>query len=243
MINSQHSVHDTPRTAYTEYCIHHVLHHPIIDCLLLPASLSTLSAIVSTQLSTFPQLQVNQWTESQHPLRLPPELPPPDWPCPDWPPPITPPISLDHGLQVHLQTCWITTCNCISNLARLLLQVDLQFLSITADKSISLLAQLLPASLHAHGLPGYLHTGSITDSKYICMEWWLVYWDSGETEVDRETGSTYLADPGVDRHHLISILSCHTMKIHTLSLPSFGLTHSVREISWSKTILWFLNAG
>jgi len=44
------------------------------------------------------------------------------------------------------------------------------------------------------------------------------------------TGSIYSADPGVDRHHLISISSYHTMKIHTLSFPTFGLTRSVRDI-------------
>jgi len=55
-----------------------------------------------------------------------------------------------------------------------------------------------------------------------------VYGDTGVTEVERVTGSIYLADPGVDRH-LISILSYHTMKIHYLS-QLFGLTRSVRDI-------------
>ena len=44
------------------------------------------------------------------------------------------------------------------------------------------------------------------------------------------TGSIYSADPGVDKHHLISISSYHTMTIHTLSFPTFGLTRSVRDI-------------
>ena len=44
------------------------------------------------------------------------------------------------------------------------------------------------------------------------------------------TGSIYLADTGVDRHHFISISSYHTIKIHTLSFPTFGLTRSVRDI-------------
>jgi len=43
------------------------------------------------------------------------------------------------------------------------------------------------------------------------------------------TGSVYSADPGVDRHHLIFISSYHTMKIHTLSFPTFGLTRCVRD--------------
>jgi hypothetical protein len=57
-----------------------------------------------------------------------------------------------------------------------------------------------------------------------------VYRDTRVTEVKRVTGSIYSADPRVDRHHLISISSYHTMKIHTLSFPTFGLTRSVRDI-------------
>jgi len=53
-----------------------------------------------------------------------------------------------------------------------------------------------------------------------------VYGDSGVTEVDRVTGSIYSADPGVDRHPPISISSYHTVKIHTLSFPTVGLTRS-----------------
>ena len=56
-----------------------------------------------------------------------------------------------------------------------------------------------------------------------------MYGGTGVTEVHRVTGSIYSADPGVDRHHPISISSYHTMKIHTLSLPTFGLTHSVQD--------------
>jgi len=50
----------TLSAAYTEYSIHHVLHHPNIDCLPLPASISSLSRPCWTQFSTFPQLRVNQ---------------------------------------------------------------------------------------------------------------------------------------------------------------------------------------
>jgi len=56
-----------------------------------------------------------------------------------------------------------------------------------------------------------------------------VYGDTGVMEVHRVMGSIYSADPGVDRHHLISISSYHTMKIHTVSFPTFGLTHSVHD--------------
>ena len=54
-----------------------------------------------------------------------------------------------------------------------------------------------------------------------------MYRDTGVTEVDRVTRSIYSADPGVDRHNLSSISSYHTMNIHTLSFPTFGLTCSV----------------
>jgi len=43
-------------------------------------------------------------------------------------------------------------------------------------------------------------------------------------------GSIYLADPRVDRHHLISISSYHTMKIQMQSFPTFSLTCSVRGL-------------
>jgi len=66
-----------------------------------------------TQLSTFPQLRVNQWIESQLPLHLPPDRLPPDQP-----PPSTPPIAIDHGLHVHLQPHSITASKCISKLAQ-----------------------------------------------------------------------------------------------------------------------------
>ena len=56
-----------------------------------------------------------------------------------------------------------------------------------------------------------------------------MYGDTGVTEVERVTGSIYSADPGVDRHDLISILSYHTMKIHTLSFPAFGLTRDIMD--------------
>ena len=56
-----------------------------------------------------------------------------------------------------------------------------------------------------------------------------MYGDTAVTKVQRVTGSIYSEDHGVDRHHLISILSYHTMKIHYLS-QLFGLTHSVRDI-------------
>jgi len=140
MIMSWHQVQHTPSTAYTEYCIHRVLHHPNIDCLPLPASLSSLGRPCCTQFSTFPQLRVNQWIESQLPSCLPPALQPPDWP-----PPSTAPNSLDHGLKVHLHTRSITASQYISEFTQYRspiasptsldhgLKVNLQLRSITAS--------------------------------------------------------------------------------------------------------------
>jgi len=105
---------------------------------------------------------------------------------------------------------------------------------ITASMCISTLArsQSPSVSLHSHdyGLHVDLQTRSITASKYIFKEQRRVYPDTEVPEVDRVTGSIYSADPGVDRHHPISISSNHTEKIHTLSFPTFGLTRSVRDI-------------
>jgi len=75
----------------------------------------------------------------------------------------------------------------------------------------------------------HLQKRLIPASKYIFNERWRGYSDTEVTEVDRVTGSIYSADPGVDRHQLISLSSCHTMQIHTLHFPTFGLTRSVQD--------------
>jgi len=219
---SIHPVQHTPNTAYTEYSMNRILHHPKIDCLPLPASLSSLGRPCCTQFTTFLQFRVNQWIESQLPSRLPTELYR---------------LQIDRP-QVLLQSPLIMASKCISTLARSHppsvslyslnhnLQVHLQTRSITASMCITKLARLLPRSSHDHGLQVNLHTHSITASKYIFKERCRVYGDTGVTEVDRVMGSIYSADPGVDRYHLISISSYHTMKIQTLSVPTFDLTRS-----------------
>jgi len=116
------------------------------------------------------------------------------------PAPSTRPNSLNHGLQVDLQTHWITAFKCISEFTR------------------------SPS-------PSASQTRSI---KYIFKEGWRSYGDTVVTEVDGVTGSIYSADPGVDRHHLISISSYHSMKSHTLSFPTFGLTRSVRDFVYPR---------
>jgi len=103
--------------------------------------------------------------------------------------------------------------------------------SITASKCISELARLRPASSHDHGLQVHLPTRSIRAYKYIFKEGMRAVWryrGNGGGKSDGEY--IYSADHGVDRHHLISISSYHTMKIHTLSFPTFGLTRSVCDI-------------
>ena len=160
---------------------------------------------------------------------------------------------------MYLQTRSITASKCISRLARSRppsaspnwldygLQMHLQIRSITASKCISKFAQSQSPSLSLksldYGLQVHLQTCSITASKYIFNERCRVYRDTGVTELDRVTGSIYSADPGVDRHNLISISSYHTIKIHTLSFPPSGLTRSVQEISSSDTIASIFNTG
>jgi len=67
----------------------------MIDCLPLPASLSSLGTWCCTQFSTFTQLQFNEWIKSQLPSCLPAKLQPPDWP----------PLIL---LQIH--SIWASKC-------------------------------------------------------------------------------------------------------------------------------------
>ena len=119
----------------TEYCIHQVQHHSRIDSLPHPSSFSSLGGCRCTQLSTFPQLQVHQWIESQLPSRLPPNRPLPS----------TPPISLDHSLQVHLQSRSITASQCMSEF------------TIMASKCISKLARSPPPSSSLHSLDHGCH--------------------------------------------------------------------------------------
>jgi len=115
-----------------------------------------------------------------------------------WPPTSVSPNTLNYCFKVHL---WVH--------------------SISRSPSASLSS--LDFSLQVH-----LETHSITHSKYIFKVRRRWYGDTRVTEVAGETGSIYSADPGVHRHHLISISSYHSMKIHTLCLPTFGLSRSIR---------------
>ena len=138
--------------------------------------------------------------------------------------------SLDHGLQVYLQIRSITVSKCLSNVARsrppsvslsslnVSFQVHIQTGSTAAPKCIS--------EFTRSPSPSASQTRSI---KYIFKERRRLYGDRGVMELGRVMRSIYSVDPRVDRHHLISISSYHTMKIHTLSFPTFGLTRSVRD--------------
>jgi len=160
-----HRVQHTLSTTYTEYGIHWVQHlvgshtprtASSQDWLSLAPSQSVSSerGTGSTQFSTFARLRVNQWMESQLPSHLPPDLP-----SPDRPPLITPPITINHSLQVHLQTRSMMGSKFISELQDLGLQVNLQTRSITASTCIS--------ELHNLGLQVHLQTCSTTASKCI----------------------------------------------------------------------------
>jgi len=135
------------------------------------------------------------------------------------PPPITRPISLNHGLQVYLQTRLITASKCISQLVRSpppsvspnSLDYGLQVCTITASKCICKLARLCPPSASPnslnHGLLVYLQTRSITDSKCISQlvrsrppsTSWMS--DSGCTQIQgwRRWGFTRSSSSGTPR--------------------------------------------
>ena len=93
---------------HTEYSIHWVRRHPMMDCHPLAASLTCLRRPCCPQFSTSPQLRGNLWIESHLLSRLPPEPRPQHWPSPS-----LPAISFDHGLQV----CTIMASKCMSKLA------------------------------------------------------------------------------------------------------------------------------
>jgi len=118
-----------------------------------------------------------------------------------------PPSSHNHRIQVYLCVHLIMSSQCIPKYTL-----------------------LWPPSSQDHSFQVHVIIRSITASEYISNARQHLYGNAGVTEVDRVTGSIYSADPGADRHHLISISSYHPMKIHTLSFPTFVLNRSVRDV-------------
>ena len=106
----------------------------------------------------------------------------------------------DPSIQVHLETHSIMASKCISKLTR------------SRPPSASL------GSPHS-GLEVHLRNRCILTSNILLKKPRRVYFDTRVTQVYRATGSIQSADPGVDRHHRISISSYQTMNIHTLSFP------------------------
>jgi len=135
-----------------------------------------------------------------------------------WPRSVSP-NTLNFSIEVHLWVHTISAFKCISKLAQ------------SRPPSASLSRLNLCLQVH-------LQTRSITVSKYIFTARRRVFSDTGATKVNREMGSIYSADPGVYRHHPISISSYHTMEIHTLSFPTFGLTRTVRDFvdPWRQVV-------
>jgi len=140
--------------------------------------------------------------------------------------------SLDVGLQVHLWVHSISRSPSASpNSLDPTLQVHLWVHSFSVSKCVAKHARSQPPSTSLSSLDlslqVLLQTRLIRASKYILKERRRLSGDTGVTEVARVTGSIYSADPRVDSHHLISIWSYHIMKLHTLSFPTSGVTHSV----------------
>ena len=139
---SRHRVQYTPSTAFTEYCIHCVLHHPKIDCLPLPASLISRQTLLYSILyiCTITSYPINRVSAPVAPpsqtyllhidrllvflqcrliLASKVHLQTRSIVAFDHGLQSASPNSLDHGLQMHLHTRSITAAKFISNLARL----------------------------------------------------------------------------------------------------------------------------
>jgi hypothetical protein len=94
----------------------------------------------------------------------------------------------------------------------------------------SQLPTVLPKSLD-YGLHVHRQTHSITACKFIFQARLPEYRDTGSTQLDWATGTIYPAASGVDKHHLIFNYSHNTIKIHPLSVRTYGLTCSFQNIA------------
>jgi len=196
MIMSLHWVQHTPSTTYTGYSIHprlfvfpssSWLRFDLWMLVQLPACLPTRSIAIS-QLSMRAQIKgkvtcshshgcksTNWWIQSQHPARCPSTASKYSSNLARSRPPSVSLKSLDHGLQVYLQTGSITACkfgrsrppSASPNSLDHGLQVYLQTRSMIASKCISKFDRLRPRSSLDPGLQVDLQILSITASKCI----------------------------------------------------------------------------
>jgi len=205
MIMSWHRVQHTPSTASTQDCMSSLHSHdyeltPECSFSLWRTSLhdrppsasspSELKGKVTLSHSHGCELTI-WWIESQHRARRPSTASKYSsnltW---SWPPSASP-NSLDHSLQVYLQTRSITASKCISKLAQSQpgsvspnsLDYSLQVRAITASNCISEFTRSWPpsaslSSLHL-GLQVHISTRSIMASRYIINVRRRVYGDSG----------------------------------------------------------------
>jgi len=198
MIMSWHRVQHTPSTASTQDCLsslhfHHYELTPESSFSFRRTSLHDRPPSAGSPWELKGQVTLshshgceltNWWIESNHPVRRPSTAPKYSSNLARSRPPSASPISLNHGLQVHLQTRSITASKCISKLARLLpasshehrLQVHLQARSITILECISKFTRSLHPSVSpnmlGYRLQVHLQTHSITASEYISEFTW-----------------------------------------------------------------------
>jgi hypothetical protein len=127
------------------------------------------------------------------------------------------------GLSVHHYPRSIPPSRCISEFSQSpSLKSHHSSCSTLSSKCISEFTH----SVSPSASPKTLHHGRLEHlpgETAVVLRTWVM-------EVDGVMGSTYLAVPAVDRHHLISISSHHSMKIHTLCFPTIVLTHSVQDV-------------
>jgi len=193
MIMSWHRVLHTPSTASTQDCLSSLHSH---DYELTPESSfsSQRTSLHDRPPSTSSPWELkgkvtlshshgceltNWWIESHHPVHRPSTASKYSSNRARSRPPSASPITLHHGLQVHLETRSITASNCISQLARLRpassdkhgLQVHLQTRSIAISECISKFTRSLPRSVSPnmldYCLQVHLQTRSVTASEYI----------------------------------------------------------------------------
>jgi len=119
-----------------------------------------------------------------------------------------------HRLHLNLWAYLILDPNCITKLSR------------SQSPRASWYSLNLDLDVH-------YHIRSSLASNYIWTDGQGGYYFQGVTEVDRVTGTIYLANPGVDRHHLNSISLYHTMQMFWVTCSDDWLIESKSKMSRS----------